>query len=551
MMQRGPRFSVSAPAAIGSPGEFQHLPSRGAVVEVGSLAGGRAVRSATSAGLSRALRPNRLRVRVIQEPSTGPVRLLRAIDRVWWWTLAATVVALGLWVQQLNAPLFVDEGASWFLAYQSTWDGFWSLLKMQEVAPPPFYIGLRWVVHDLGQDGRTAMRLPVVLATLPVVPLCAVLARQIGASRVGAVSAAWLAALSPLLLQYAQQVRAYGPAVTMAMVGAVLLARAHRRGWRAWDTIVAGVALGLGPWVHYIALAPLGVLLLVVLVGAPSAARLRLLVGAVPLWVGAVWFARGQYDRVGGGVDAYVDLEWVDLRHVFATAWDGRYRGTEILLLIGTAALAVAVLVLVRSRGMHRAVLLAGLAGPAAIVLLSAIGPDITMSRYLVPAAPFVIVGLAAAVDRSWIARSGIVVLLIAGVVGVGRSLNRESGFYPDAEAVVISTLPEFENGGGTLVSDDLNTSIWLAIYVAERSAIPNFATVRGPAALVRAMCAKRPVRQLVARGAPIVAQRGWYDTYGYRTRTTPTADPDLVLIVADPVADASCPPTGAVPPVA
>lgn len=460
------------------------------------------------------------------------------------------VVALLLWVRRLDAPLFVDEGASWFLAYQPTWDGFWSLLKMQEVAPPPFYVGLRLIVHDLGQDGRTAMRLPVVLATLPVVPLSAVLARQIGAGRVGAVSAAWMAALSPLMLQYAQQVRAYGPAATATMIAAVLLARAHRRGWRGRDTLAAGVALGLGPWIHYIALAPLGVLLLVVLLGAPNSARLRLVAAAAPLWAGAVWFARGQYDRVGGGVDAFVDLRWVDLRHVFATAWDGRYRGAEVLLLIGTAALVVAVLVLVRSRGMHRAVLLAGLAGPAAIVVLSAIGPDITMSRYLVPAAPLVIVGLAAAVDTGWIARAGIVVLLIAGAVGVGRSLDRDSGFYPDAEAVVISTLPTFANGGGTLVSDDLNTSVWLAIYVAERSAVPNFATVRGAADLVGAMCAERPVRQLVPRNGPIAAQRGWYDGYGYRTRTAPTADPALVLIVADPEGDARCPPTGALAPI-
>lgn len=65
-----------------------------------------------------------------------------------------------------------------------------------------------------------------------------------------------------------------------------------------------------------------------------------------------------------------------------------------------------------------------------------------------------------------------------------------------------------------------------------------------------QAICAKRPVRQLVSANAPVAAQRGWYDTSGYRTRTTPTADPRLTLIVADPSAQASCPPTGAVPPV-
>lgn len=140
--------------------------------------------------------------------------------------------------------------------------------------------------------------------------------------------------------------------------------------------------------------------------------------------------------------------------------------------------------------------------------------------------------------------------LLLAGAAGVWRSLDAETGFYPDAEATIISTLPTFKNGGGTLVSSDLDTSIWLAIYVAERSAVPDFATVRGPEALVRAMCARRPVRQLVPRTGPVTAQQGWFDTFGYRTRTTPTADPDRTLIVADPTARASCPPTGTQPPI-
>lgn len=481
---------------------------------------------------------------------TGRRRRVPDLDAAAWWTVAATLAALVLWTRQLAAPLFLDEGASWFLAYQPTWDGFWDLLRRQEVAPPPFYVGLRLVVHDLGQDGHSAMRLPVVLATLPCVPLAALLARQVRPDPRGAAWAAWLVALSPLLLEYAQQVRAYGPAMTATLLAAVLLARADGRGWGTRDTAVAALALGAGVWVHYVAAAPLAVLAAIALRRAPASRRRIVAVVVGLLWLAAAAFARGQYDSVGAGVDEFVDLRWDDVRHVLATAWEGRFRGATWLLLPGVVALAGAVVVALRTRGLHRAVLLAGLAGPAAVVVLSAVGPDITLSRYAAPAAPLVVVGLAAAWAPSRAGRVALAVLAVCAAAGSVRSLDPDHGLYPDAEATVLSVLPTFGDAGGVIASSDLTTGLWLATYVTENSGTQGVRTALGGEALAAAVCEGRPIRQLVPAGAAIALQRAWYRSLGYVARTAPTAAADTVVVVADPGPRTTCPRPGPPPPV-
>ena len=486
----------------------------------------------------------------LRPQDAGPRRRVPALDPAARWTVAATLAALVLWTRQLAAPLFLDEGASWFLAYQPTWGGFWDLLRQQEVAPPPFYVGLRLVVHDLGQDGHSAMRLPVVLATLPCVPLAAVLARQVRPDPRAAAWAAWLVALSPLLLEYAQQVRAYGPAMTATLLAAVLVARADRRGWRSRDAWPAALALGAGVWVHYVAAAPLVVLAAVALWRAPGRSR-WLVAGVVGVvWLGAAAFARGQYGSVGAGVDEFVDLRWDDLRHVLAGAWEGRFRGATWLLLPGVAALAGAVVAVVRARGLHRAVLLAGLAGPAAVVVLSAVGPDITLSRYAAPAAPLLVVGLAAAWASSRSGRIALAVLAACAAAGSLRSLHPDHGRYPDHEATVLSVLPTFGPAGGVLASSDLGTGLWLATYVTENSGTQGVTTALGGDALVAAVCAGRPIRQLVPANAAIPVQREWYRALGYATRTAPSASATTTVVVADPGPRTTCPRPGPAPPV-
>lgn len=477
-------------------------------------------------------------------PRPPLARRLRSLDPVVWWVLAASVVGLALWVQQLAAPLFLDEAASWYVAGQPTFGGFWDTLKQQEIAPPSFYLGLRAVVDGLGKNGHASMRLPVVLATLPVIPLAAVLARQIGATRFGIAAAAWLAALSPALLQYGQQVRAYGPSATAALLAAVLLFHAADRNWHRGRTVLAAIAIGLVPWVHYVAVFPIAIVTLLVLYKAPRVRALTVILIAGALWLAAALFARTQYDSTGAGVDAFTELGGIDLRRVLATSWQGRFDGDEWTRTVGIAALVLAAAALALSGVRRRMVLLAGIGGPAVVVIVSALGPDIVTPRYLVPAIPFLLVGIAASLRRNTASILILGVLLIAGAFGVWRSLDPETGQYTDYETGIAAIGKDLVPTA-VVASDDISQATWLTSYVGVRMGVAGVQGAWGSGGLKQVACARRIVRQIVSPAANRYVLTEWWKAADYRIRYRPT-DAGYVLGIADPLpGKKTCPATG------
>ena len=455
-----------------------------------------------------------------------------------WWVAAATVVAAVLWTRELAAPLFVDEAASWTVAAQDTWGGFWGLLHRQEIAPPPFYLGLRAVVHGLGADGHSAMRLPVVVASLPVVPFGALLARRIGATPFGVAATGWLLALSPLLLQHGQQVRAYGPAAAAAVAAAVLLLTAAERRWTARWTAAAGIATAGAVWVHYLAAPPLAVLAVGLLWRAPAAPRLRMAVLVLPAWLAAALYARSQYGHAGAGVDGATDLGGLDLERVLATAWQGRVADDPLPRIAGIAALALALVLLAGGSWRRRLVLLAGLSGPALIVAVSALGPDIVTSRYLVPAAPFLLAGIGAALTARPLPIAVAVALSAAATLGTLHQLDPQRGRYADIEAQIagIGDLPP----GAVVASRDASHALYRPAYVGARMGSPRVEGAWGRWAVRQAACDRRIVRQLVPSGVSPEPMLAWWRAAGYAARVRPTATPGIDVVIANP------PPTGA-----
>lgn len=448
---------------------------------------------------------------------------------------AATVVATVLGLVRLSSlPLFIDEGASWSVASQESLGDFWSLLLDQEVAPPPFYLGLRVLVEGIGADGHAAMRLPVLLLTVPAVPLSAVLARQLGSGRVGTISAAWLLALSPLLLSVAQQVRAYGPAVMLTVLAAVLLLHAQDRGFSRRTAAAAAAAFVAAPWVHYVAFLPLAVLLLASAPRLVRPVRWSFLVPVGVGWAAAAVFGAVQFDRVGAGLDGTTRLGGTDLQRVLATAWDGRYAADETLFRVALVGLVVVAAVAVLGGGRRRAIALAGLAGPAVVVAISAAGPDIVSTRYLVCAIPFVAVAVAVAADRFRPAIAVVVLLLGVGGLGVYRSLDPETGSYPNAEAVLQGVIPDLRPGF-VVASEDITLANWLPTYVAERSGIPDVGTAWGTEQTGRAACARKRIRQIVPGDADRAAAVAIWEPIGYSATIKNLPTPGWLLVSAEP----------------
>ena len=150
---------------------------------------------------------------------------------------------------------------------------------------PPLYFVLLAKWMDLG-DSPAHLRLLSVICGIAAVGLTAVLARALFGSDV-ATSAAWLAATSPLLVWYSQEVRDYSlllAFVLLGQVGMTCMLLEPRSHW--WLLFVVGTAGGL--YTHYVAVVAL-FLQLFLAVGLVAARRaLHRSLGLVLLgWVAA------------------------------------------------------------------------------------------------------------------------------------------------------------------------------------------------------------------------------------------------------------------------
>ncbi len=117
------------------------------------------------------------------------------------------------------------------------------LHRGDRIIPPLYFILIRGV-RAITED-EVVLRLPAVLAAAAAIPLAAAIAARL-AGPAAAFPAAWLAALSPLLLLYGREIRMY-PLALLLGASATLLFRSawiDRRG-AAWPAYAAACALGL------------------------------------------------------------------------------------------------------------------------------------------------------------------------------------------------------------------------------------------------------------------------------------------------------------------
>lgn len=162
---------------------------------------------------------------------------------------AAIAVAALLRFHDLGArPVWTDEGSTWTAATLPVTELLHRCVD-RDASPPLFYMVTSWVLR-FGDD-EWHLRLFPALASIVLVWLTYRLAR-LGLPRGGATLAAFLAALSPLQLQYAQESRTYAP-VAAFMVGAMYVyARVQQRpGPQRWLPLVILTAAGL--WTQPIA----------------------------------------------------------------------------------------------------------------------------------------------------------------------------------------------------------------------------------------------------------------------------------------------------------
>jgi hypothetical protein len=182
-------------------------------------------------------------------PSTrGSTLALRGVPAA-----LAVLAGLGavLRVVAARQTLFGDELATYWDIHAHSLGGLISALHGThiEITPPLFFV-LAWVTSHIG-SAFAWLRLPSLIAgTLTIPTVYALGARTLG--RAPGLAAAALATLSPFMLYYSSEARAYALMMLALGLGTLALLRALERGTAAWwaaYTIAAAAAL----YSHYTA----------------------------------------------------------------------------------------------------------------------------------------------------------------------------------------------------------------------------------------------------------------------------------------------------------
>lgn len=409
---------------------------------------------------------------------------------------ALVVAAVNVLWGIASLSLFGDEVFSIDVAREPLADPLFDRLRATEIAPPVYYVLLHGWIEATGAVRDMALRLPSAAAGVALVAVTYRLAALVGGPRAARVAAV-LVALSPLVLTYGQQVRAYAPVmllVTGAAVAAVTSARGGPRaralGWTSTVLCVAAV------WTHYTALPVVAAIVAWSLLAAPGPGRDRIarpaVVGLATLLVlplARAQFDRGSEDHAGAGLSGRTALE------VLGTPFDGRDIAPIGLVAAGAIVVAFAVVAAVREMRFGlaprdervggwadpRVLLLACGVGPVVVFLLLGLGgADVVWSRYTAVAAPFLVVLVALLADAPQRTLHGVVLAaVVLAAVGSIRVHGREGTFPATAE--VVEAVDEGWREGDVLVLT-LNGTVNASLQHYARRDLPAGASLAAPA---------------------------------------------------------------------
>ncbi|MGO9751048.1 MAG: glycosyltransferase family 39 protein [Solirubrobacteraceae bacterium] len=173
----------------------------------------------------------------------------------------ALLVLAGLFLLGLGLRLVVprgiwlDEAISIHQARLSLHDMFRTLYYGDR--QPPLHDLALWLTIRAFGDGEFAVRLPSLIAGTLVIPVLYELGRELYDRRTGLIAAA-LAAVSPMLIWYSQEVRMYEFAAFFGLLALLTQLRVIRNAsmgnWAAYMLATAGVL-----WSHYFGLLLIGV----------------------------------------------------------------------------------------------------------------------------------------------------------------------------------------------------------------------------------------------------------------------------------------------------
>jgi len=426
----------------------------------------------------------------------------------------AAVIALAavnfLW-QLGSSSYFVDEVISLGVSERP----FGSLLHAithLEITPPGYFVfEHEWVIRS-GSQSEWVLRLPSALAAVCLVGAVCWLATRLDAPRWVALGAGALAAVSPLILQYAQLAQGYVFAAlgaTVALAAALEGARASNprlaRRWLLLSALAAAAAL-LTNYTAALVIVPLCAW--VWQRAALQARWRRLYVGGLallgaalaPLFI-AQW--RADPGRHGGGRAA--DLSLLNAQRLIEAPFDGRADALR-LLGVGVMLLALGTL-LVRWRSLDssgRLIATIAVGQPLALMVLSAFGARVAITRYAVVVAPVMLVGLVLALSAmprplALLTASAAAVVSLSGLI----ESRLPSGLYADARGAIAYVAQHRHPGEPVLLPPAPGLTVPLNFYATARE--PPVSVVGGGHTSLKALREwRRPVWVINAVASPV-----------------------------------------------
>lgn len=160
------------------------------------------------------------------------------------WLGALTVFGgIVRWLVTRNEGIWRDEGLFLAIVRLPRWHDTIEFLRFHESHPPLFYALVRSWMAITGNSDESSLAFVIILGTL-LVPVTYWAGRGLYSARVGAI-AAFLAAISPILVEYAAMVRPYPLLQILIVVATYSLAFALQNASLKWWFVFALSTLGM------------------------------------------------------------------------------------------------------------------------------------------------------------------------------------------------------------------------------------------------------------------------------------------------------------------
>jgi uncharacterized membrane protein len=369
-----------------------------------------------------------------------------------------TLLGAALRLKVAGQSLFADELSTYWIVSTNGLGGVVSTVHTNAEITPPLYFVLAWLTTQIELTPEL-VRAPSLVAGIAVIPVTCVLGlRALG--RAAALVATALVTLSPFMIFYSAEARAYGPVTLLVLLSTLALLAAlddgRARWWAAYGACSCAAVYG-----HYTAVFVLGAQLLWVLWAHPEARRAALLANAGAVVAFLPWLSGLVKDMTSPTTDILSSLEPLTLHNVrvslehWSVGYPYAFRSTAlrnfpgeaalVLLVLGVAA-GVGGLALAAGRPLRSQlarldrrlvlVLALALATPVGELLASVVGTNLFSTRNLALGWPGFALSLAALLvaSRTWL-RFAAVALVTAYFAIAAEKMVEPEFARPDFEA--------------------------------------------------------------------------------------------------------------------